>query len=457
MRRTARTIRRFAVTGSAVVVALAAAPARAAQTQPAAAPAVGARQAPLPADPLARAEVLIGQGHDDNARAILLALEKAPSGDKARDNQVQFLLALFAMKDQDYDEAIRRYRRILVSDPKAVRVRLEMGRALFLEGRYADAERQFLYARAGHLPKAVLANVDRFLGAIRQRKTFSYGFAFAITPDSNLNAGPATDAVTLYGLPFQLSPNARANSGVGLTVDGNAEWAPRVGPRAKWRIGGQIHRAQYGQTTFDDMTAALYTGPHLTLKRWDLNWLGTASRRWYGDRGYAVTYGSSADATWYVDPRLGVGLNLAVGRTEYDRNPLQDGLGKSLGASVFYTPTPASFVRGAVTLARQGAQLAGYAFDSTQFGASYVREFRGGLTVGVAPTFTSIRYKAALAAFAVPRHDRQYAVELSLLYRRLDFHGLTPRISYVFIKNASNIDLYRFERNRLTIGFTNAF
>lgn len=410
-----------------------------------------------PADPLARAEVLIGQGHDDEAKAILLALENSPSGDRARDNQVQFLLALFAMKDKDYEEAIRRYRKILVSDPTAVRVRLEMGRAFFLEGRYADAEQQFRYARAGHLPKAVLANVDRYLNAIRQRKTFSYGFAFAVTPDSNLNAGPATDAVTLYGLPFQLSPTAKANSGVGLSLDGNVEWAPRLDKQTKWRVGAQLHRSQYWQTDFDDMTLTAFTGPHLTLKRWDLNWLDNASRRWYGDRGYAWTYGSSADATYYITPRLGVGAAISLSRLEYDRNPLQNGIGRSLGASFFYTPSPASFVRGAVTLARQDAHIPGYAFYSRQFGASYVREFAGGITIGVAPTFTLIHYDAALAAFAVPRHDRQYAVELSLLDRKLDFHGLTPRISYTFIKNNSNIDLYRFSRSRLMIGLTSSF
>jgi hypothetical protein len=85
------------------------------------------------------------------------------------------------------------------------------------------------------------------------------------------------------------------------------------------------------------------------------------------------------------------------------------------------------------------------------------REFAGGLTVGVAPTFTVINYAAPLAAFAAARRDRQYAIQLSLLNRRIDFHGLTPRISYTFINNKSNIDLFRLNRNRFEIGFTSSF
>lgn len=420
-----------------------------------AAPAAAAQ--PQQPDPLLEAEQLVAQHKDEDARAILLRLEKQPSGDHARDNQVQFLLGLLDMNAQDYDSAIERFHRILVSEPKTVRVRLEMGRAYFLEGNYALAQRQFLYARAGKLPASVLANVDRFLGAIRQRKTLSYGLSFAITPDSNLNAGPATDTVSLYGLPFQLSPDAKANSGVGLSADASVEWAPRIGKRAKWELGAQLHRSQYLKTEFDDMTLALFTGPHLTLKRWDFDLLGNLARRWYGDKGYSKSYGPSLSTTYYATPRLGLGLATSLSQTDYDPNPQQNGLGWSVSPSFFYAPTPASFLRGAITIGRQDARVPAYAFKSRQFGVSYQREFAGGLTAGVSPTFTMIDYDAALAAFPAVRHDRQYAIQLSLLDRKIDFYGLTPRIAYTYIRNDSNLDLFRFNRSRFEVGFTSSF
>lgn len=408
-------------------------------------------------DDLLKAEILINRGHSSEAKEMLLALEKGAPGGRARDNQVQFLLGLLDLQDADYENAIDRFRRILVSEPTAVRVRLEMGRTFFMMGRYGDAERQFLFARAGKLPKEVLANVDRYLGAIRQRKTFSYSVAVAITPDSNLNAGPATDTISLYGLPFQLAPNAKANSGVGLTVDANSEWAPRIGKRTKWRVGTQLHRAQYRQTEFDDMSLAVYTGPLVTFKRWNANLLVTVSRRWYGDRGYATAVGASADATYFLTSHLGVGLNVNVSQISYDLNPLQSGLGKSVNVNFFYTPTAASFVRGAITVGRQDAHIPAYAFDTRQFGLSYVREFPGGLTVGLAPTYTVINYAAPLVAFTAARRNRQYAIQLSLLDRRIHFHGITPRIAYTLIENKSNIELFGFSRSRLEIGFTNSF
>src|SRR5579864_4713512 len=162
------------------------------------------------------AQGLMTQGHAEKARAILLALEAEKIPDIADANEVQFLLGLLDLADKDYESAVHRYHRILISEPKAVRVRLELGRAYFLADDYANAERQFLFARAGKLPPAVLKNIDRYLSAIRSLKTFSYTIALSIASDSNINAGPATDTVSLYGLPFQLSQSAKGNNGVGL-------------------------------------------------------------------------------------------------------------------------------------------------------------------------------------------------------------------------------------------------
>jgi tetratricopeptide (TPR) repeat protein len=416
-----------------------------------------AQPAPAQPDPLAVAEVMIGQKRYDDARKILDVLAAHPAHEHLRDNQVQFLLGILDIEDKNYDSAIAHFHRILVNDPKQVRVRLELGRAYFLKEDYADAQRQFLFARAGHLPPAVQSNVDRFLGAIRSLQTFGYGLSFSVAADSNLNAGPATDAVSLYGLPFQLSPNAQANKGVGLALDASAEWSPRLGKTLKWRIGTQLHRSQYKETEFDDMTLGVYTGPHVTLKRWDFNLLGSVSRRWYGDRTYTNSYGGSFDATYFVTARLGLGASTGLSHSDYPQIPLQSGPGHTYGVTAFYTPTPASIVRAGASFGVQDAQISAYANHSQQFGLSYSREFNGGLTIALAPSYTRIGYEAALAAFAQVRLDHQMSGQVSLLDRKIDWSGFTPRLVYTYTRNDSTIPLYAFHRNRVELGFTRAF
>jgi tetratricopeptide (TPR) repeat protein len=179
------------------------------------------------------AEQAITANQPDRARALLEPLAARPSGNRRHDNQVLFLLGLIDIAEQDYDAAIARFHRVLVTEPGQVRVRLELGRAYFMAKDYEDAQRQFLFARAGRLPKNVIDNVDHFLNAIRFLRTFTYNFALSVAEDSNLNAGPATDSVTLFGLPSQLPPSSVANAGVGLAFDGSLEWAPRVGKKVR--------------------------------------------------------------------------------------------------------------------------------------------------------------------------------------------------------------------------------
>jgi outer membrane protein len=399
------------------------------------------------------AEQLILAGRFGEARARLAELEKS----SPQDSQVQFLLAMLDRQDKEYDSAIRRFHRILVNEPKSVRVRLELGRTFYESGDYYNAERQFLFARAGKLPPAVIRNVDRYLVSIRGLKTFALGFSVSIAPDSNLNAGPAIDAVSLYGLPFQLSPDAKAKSGVGLAVAGNAEWAPRVSKQLRFRMGAQAYRNQYRDTQFDDMTVSAYAGPRFNSRRWEFNLLGNAGRRWYGDRTYTDLLGGSADATYYLNTRMGLGAGFNLSHLKFAQNPQQSGDRGIVSASFFYAPTAASLLRASAVAGRQNAQIPAYANDLRQAGLSYVREFKGGITLGLAPSFTHIGYHAPLAAFNATRVDSQYTGQVTLLYRRIDIYGITPRLIYTYTRNESSIPLYRFARSRCELGFTSSF
>jgi hypothetical protein len=357
----------------------------------------------------------------------------------------------------DYAAAVRHFRRLLVREPKPVRARLEIGRAYFMLGDYGNAERQFLFARAGKLPPTVRKNIDRFLIAIRARKRFSVSVSLTLATDSNRNAGPTTDSVTLYGLPFQLSPSARANGGVGLAIDTTVEWAPPLTDRLKWRVTGQLHRAQYRETALDDMTLTASTGPHYTLQRWGFDLAATVSRRWYADRVFSDTHGVSIDVTRIVTPRLGVEGALGVSRLRYPLNPVMDGTGTTASATFLYTPGPDSMIRGGASFTHQSAASDAFAFHARQFSAGYVREFGGGLTLSLAATHSVIVYGAPLAAFGVTRVDHQPSAQIMLLDRRIAWHGLTPRLSYAYVINDSTIPLYRFHRGRFEVSFTRTF
>jgi len=399
------------------------------------------------------AALLMEAGDFADARKLLLDLEKK----KFNLSEVEFLLGMLDMQSKDYASAARRFHRILVSEPKAVRVRLELARALFAAGDYQNAEHQFRLARAGKLPPAAIANIDRYLLAIRRLKRYSYNLALAVAPDTNLNAGPALESVTLYGLPFQLSAEAKQQGGVGVAVDAGGEWAQPLSQNLKFRFGAQLDRSQYPATQFDDMSISVHAGPRLTLNRWDFNALLTASERWFGDSPYLRSLGGGVDATYYISSRTGVSVGVNYNNAAYPDYSYQNGPVVSASWGVFYTPTTSSLVSAAAVLSRTDADDAGYANWAEQVGVSYSDDLKGGFTVSLSPSFTRISYDAEIPTFGVVRQDKLLILQAAVLDRAIDFHGFTPRLIYSFSRNLSNVPLYSFTRNRVEIGLTRFF
>jgi outer membrane protein len=397
--------------------------------------------------------LLMNAGRLDEAAEILNARLSA----EPKDVQARFLKGMIAVARKDNREAIRIFRSILIDHPDAARVRLELARAFFLDKDYGNAMRQFQFALAGNPPPEVVANINKYMAAVRDAKSLSYNFGIALAPDTNLNTGSSAREVTLFGLPFDLSEEARQRSGVGIAVEAGAEWAPRIGKGKRLRLGVSGQRREYSGSDFDDMTAAAYAGPRWVTGKWDLSLLGTAYKRWYGARPYNQAAGGRLEATYYFTPRLGLSAAVAAQWVRYRRARERDGRLISFNATAFRALTSSSAVTLKAGVGRQEAQIAPYANWSGFVAAGYFRDLPKGFSVYVEPSFSLARYDEALLGFGKRRSDNSQSVLITLLNRHVVFARLTPRISYTFTRQRSTISLYRFQRSRLEIGLTTIF
>src|SRR5580704_3213789 len=105
------------------------------------------------------AQLLISNSRLDDAKRLL----DSTLATRPDDSELLFLRATVAAAQKDYDTAISLYRRILVHEPDAERVRLELARTFFFKADYDNADRQFRFARAGDINDTVKANIDQFL------------------------------------------------------------------------------------------------------------------------------------------------------------------------------------------------------------------------------------------------------------------------------------------------------
>jgi tetratricopeptide (TPR) repeat protein len=406
---------------------------------------------PLFWDKLARQ--LMDEGKLDEAATVVNArLANSP-----RDIQALFLKGMIAVAGKNNREAIRVFRSILVDHPDATRVRLELARSFYLDKDYGNAERQFQFALAGNPPPEVIRNINMYMASIRDAKSFSYNFGIALAPDTNLNSGSSAREVTLFGLPFDLSDDARHRSGVGIAIDAGAEWAPRIGKAKRLRLGVTGQRREYAGSNYDDMTAAAYAGPRLVTGKWDLSLLGTAYMRWFGAKPYNEAAGTRLESTYYITPRLALSAALAAQWIRYRHDHERDGRLLSLNASAFRALTSSSAVTLKVGAARQEARIAPFRNWDGFLAVGYFRDLPKGFSVYLEPSYSLARYDGTLVGFGKRRSDNSQSVIVTVLNRHIVLGRFTPRLSYTFTRQSSTISLYKFHRSRLEIGLTTVF
>jgi len=399
------------------------------------------------------AKSLMLSGRREEAKSLLQDLAR----ERPASNDVAFLLGLLAIDATDYQGAIGHFRDILVREPSALRVRLELGRAFYLSHDYENAYRQFQLARAGRLPSGVAATIDKFVAAIRREKNWSYSFDIAIAPDSNINNGTSSRETEIFGLPFELSSDSQQRSGTGLAVTGRGEFSPRLGETLHLRMGGSVERREYKAHDFDDMTMAAYAGPRIVLSDWDLSILGTGFRRTFGGRRLSEGFGTRFELIHGFGARTAISLALAVQEVRYPHYRLQSGRSYSAALSLVRALTPASILTARVGAGRQSTKTPELSSSSIWTSVGYYRDLEGGFSIYAEPSYGVSRYGAADPFFARRRVDRLAQLQIAVLNRRIVLSRFTPRIALTIARRSSTINVYDFTQRRLEVGFTSSF
>lgn len=381
-------------------------------------------------------------------------LQKDPSSTEAL-----FLMGEVNTEQKKFAEAIPYYRKIIVDHPNIVRVRLDLARALFETGDDDAAEYNFHLALAeGDLPPTVIDNVERYLAIIRSRRHFVYSLNFGIAPDTNLNRATASDHVTLFGLPFALSPQARQQSGVGVTGTVAGEYRADLTPDTRWRSGALLYALKYpSNSEFDDSQVRGHMGPQWFFQSGDISVLGVATKRWYGEKAYSTGVGGRLEGQhWLTKQFLYSGYFEGLS-SSYQTQPFLDGYYLDQGNFFDYYLTPSSFVRASVGVGYQKAESDVFSNWYYKVGLAYQQEFAYGITANVAPEVQWTNYQETDPLFGVRRADRQIFVKLSLYKRDFTIFGFAPVLSYSYTTNQSNESLSKFDRNQFQLGFTRQF
>ena len=382
-------------------------------------------------------------------------VQRAAESDAAIERE--FLHGMSSYAARDYRAAEAAFRRILDRDPRLLRVRLELARTLFMEKKDEQADYHFRLATAAHPPAQVARNITRFREAIRARRAWRFNFDVGIAPDSNINSATDKQTVDIYGLPFRLDPTARALSGTGTFVGGDASIRLNRFGKIPVYLGAYGRWLRYRDHQFDDAYAGIEAGPEFRLAGGRLRTTAASLLCWYGERRLVVSLGAHLDYEKLIGDKWTVGGTLLVRHNDYARRRDVDGWDAEARVSANRPIGPTTLAFGYVGVERNWAIDAGQAFWRCSVGIGILKEIGWGLRPQLAIDLAHQTGDGALAPFGKKRRDWRLQGSFSIYKRDWNVGGFAPSLSLTVTRNSSTLSLYHERRVRGEIRLTKAF
>lgn len=410
---------------------------------------------------LAAAERLVLARRFDEARPLIAALENVPGKELER----RFLAGFVAVETGGTKEAIAQFRAILAKDPKQTRVRLELARALLIEGDKAAADHHLrLASQDKDLPPEIAATIRSARGVIRDQRTWNFRFDVGLAPDTNINNATAAEQVDLLvspnnRLPFTLNPDARARSGLGATASFSGGVRLKQNDKLALVADADGQFTHYGHSEFNDDMVQLAVGPEFKLsQKTTITVQAVGLQRWFGGTTAQQQVGVKSGLTSLLDQGQRIGVQFDLRRTESGFGVSYDGW--QYGAYATYERVVARSMVASASLfvRRESLNAAAYSNTEAGFNVGIGGELPHGINAGLSGGLSYADYDGALRMFSLnDRHDLRANVRAYLGSRSIRIAGFSPSITYTFTHNGSNYAFYDSDRHRFRFALAHYF
>jgi tetratricopeptide (TPR) repeat protein len=279
---------------------------------------------------------------------------------RPNDLDLAFTYANLSSEVGDYEAAISTLERMLIYAPNTPRLQLELGILYYKIGAYDVARSYFEQALANpSVPPAIAQQIKMYLQQLSlaaDPPKFSATIFSAIQWESNANAGPGTNNVTLQGINFTLDDQSVGRPGWSALNIGTLHYAydlKNQGDRIE--LDALAYSTAYFDKELRDIDLDFFEmtlGPSFNMKRWgldqsrlfiyaigDLAYLGYDY--YFGAPGAGIRLLSFAGGNSVLDARFETRWREFNDTAELPTNSLRDGPQTRFGVTYSYYITPA--------------------------------------------------------------------------------------------------------------------
>lgn len=409
---------------------------------------------------LKASEQLVLAKRFDEARPLVAALEHAPELAMER----QFLEGYIASETGDLPIAVKKFRAVLAMQPDLTRARLELARALMMQGKDKAADYHYRLAQqAGDLPQEVARTIYAARSIIRDRRRWDLNVDVGFAPDTNINNATSDRTVdVLFGnttLPLTLGANARRTTGLGQTASVSGGVRLRLSDGLAVVVDADGRAVNYGGTAADDISSLIAAGPELTFHNGvRIVVQAVGSQRWYGGTVASRAVGGRANVTANLGAGTRAALQLEARHVNSGFSASYDGMQYSAFLSLERV-IDRSLVASLTGFVRREPLRSG-AFSNTEYGliAGVGGELPWGVNAGLSAQASRATFDAAQPALSPdPRRDWRLQGRAYVGARNIRLLGFSPSATYTYSRTQSNYGLYKYDRHRAEISLSRFF
>ena len=400
------------------------------------------------------ADQAIERGDLGVARRAYAALMDDPSSDVRL--EARFRLAMLEGKVGNLVRAATLLRQIVDERPSAARARLELAGILDRLGDKEAAWREVRAVQASGLPPAVARLVDRYSAALRAQRPFGASFGIALAPDSNINRATRSDTLGTVLGDFDISKDAKARSGIGLALSGQAYRRFALSSHANLLMRLSAFANLYRRKDFNDIAGDFAFGPELTLGRDRVQVEVGATQRWFGQKPFLRSARLAATVSHPMGSRTLLRVNGSAAIIDNQMNDFQDGEAYSLLVGVERALSATTGVAARFGIDRQSLNGPGYSTTGWRAGLTGWQDL-GRATLTADAELGRLHADERLLLFPDRRSDRSWRLSLGATFRQVQVRGFAPVVRFSIDRNKSSIAFYDYRRTRTEVGVERAF
>ena len=212
--------------------------------------------------------------------------------------------------------------------------------ALKCGGKLDDSRAELVAVRSMNPPEQVRQNIDGFIAQVDQaranpnagprgpQKNWSAYITAGFTSDSNVNAGPDTNTVFLFDLPFTLSSDAQETSDTAFFVRTRINHQAQLDNGVVWRSSARLNFNSYFEAVDYDITSIYAsTGPSFQINdQTGLSIPVTYNLLSYNEQGswYSQSWGIAPRLQYAAQDNLQLYLDISLSHKRYNNDGDRD-------------------------------------------------------------------------------------------------------------------------------------